>query len=130
MKILVTGAAGFIGYFVAQRLLDAGHEVIGLDNLNDYYDPGLKRDRLARLSLPYATFLSIFQLGFIALQPVYYRGPWVFIPNYIGVVSLGLALVQLWLFLRSPQRQSRASRNPHQTMGHSEVQPGLPLSRE
>lgn len=51
MKILVTGAAGFIGYFVAQRLLDAGHEVIGLDNLNDYYDPGLKRDRLARLRL-------------------------------------------------------------------------------
>jgi hypothetical protein len=87
-------------------------------------------ERLARLSLPYATFLSIFQLGFIALQPVYYRGPWVFIPNYIGVVSLGLALVQLWLFLRSPQRQSRASRNPDQTMGHSEVQPGLPLSRE
>lgn len=49
MKILVTGAAGFIGYFVARRLLEAGHEVVGLDNINDYYDPTLKRDRLAQL---------------------------------------------------------------------------------
>ena len=49
MKILVTGAAGFIGYFVARRLLDEGHDVIGLDNLNDYYDPSLKQARLAQL---------------------------------------------------------------------------------
>ena len=49
MKILVTGAAGFIGYYVARRLLERGDEVIGLDNLNDYYDVRLKRDRLAQL---------------------------------------------------------------------------------
>ncbi len=49
MKILVTGVAGFIGFFTAKRLLDQGHEVIGLDNLNDYYDPALKRARLAQL---------------------------------------------------------------------------------
>jgi nucleoside-diphosphate-sugar epimerase len=49
MKILVTGAAGFIGFFTARRLLDLGHEVVGLDNLNDYYDPALKRARLAQL---------------------------------------------------------------------------------
>ena len=49
MKILVTGAAGFIGMHVAERLLAAGHQVTGLDNLNDYYDPALKRARLARL---------------------------------------------------------------------------------
>lgn len=48
-KILVTGAAGFIGYHVAGRLLDAGAHVVGLDNLNDYYSVPLKRDRLARL---------------------------------------------------------------------------------
>jgi UDP-glucuronate 4-epimerase len=46
---LVTGAAGFIGSFVAQRLLERGDNVIGLDDLNDYYDPELKRARLARL---------------------------------------------------------------------------------
>ena len=43
MKFLVTGAAGFIGYHVAERLLTAGHQVVGIDNLNDYYDVGLKR---------------------------------------------------------------------------------------
>lgn len=49
MKVLVTGAAGFIGSFTAHRLLDRGDEVIGLDNLNDYYDVSLKRARLGRL---------------------------------------------------------------------------------
>jgi UDP-glucuronate 4-epimerase len=50
MKILVTGAAGFIGFNVASRLLARGDEVIGLDNLNDYYDPTLKAARLAHLA--------------------------------------------------------------------------------
>lgn len=49
MPILVTGAAGFIGSHVCHRLLDRGEEVIGIDNLNDYYDPALKQARLARL---------------------------------------------------------------------------------
>jgi UDP-glucuronate 4-epimerase len=48
-SVLVTGAAGFIGYHVAKRLLDAGHQVVGLDNLNPYYDPALKEARLAKL---------------------------------------------------------------------------------
>lgn len=49
MPMLVTGAAGFIGFHSAMRLLDAGREVVGLDNLNAYYDPQLKLDRLAEL---------------------------------------------------------------------------------
>ncbi len=49
MKILVTGAAGFIGFFVARKLLERGDIVVGLDNLNDYYDVTLKKARLARL---------------------------------------------------------------------------------
>jgi len=50
MKILVTGAAGFIGNALSMRLLERGDEVIGLDNLNDYYDVSLKQARLARIS--------------------------------------------------------------------------------
>ncbi|WP_111977436.1 NAD-dependent epimerase [Algibacillus agarilyticus] len=49
MKFLVTGAAGFIGNFVSEKLSDAGYDVVGLDNLNDYYDPNLKIARLKRL---------------------------------------------------------------------------------
>ena len=49
MKVLVTGAAGFIGYHVAERLLARGDEVVGVDNVNDYYDPRLKEARLERL---------------------------------------------------------------------------------
>ena len=49
MHILVTGAAGFIGYHLCDRLLAQGHTVVGLDNLNDYFDVQLKYDRLAQL---------------------------------------------------------------------------------
>ncbi|HEX8572091.1 MAG TPA: NAD-dependent epimerase/dehydratase family protein [Allosphingosinicella sp.] len=50
MKILVTGAAGFIGHHVSGRLLARGDEIVGIDNFNDYYSVALKRDRVARLS--------------------------------------------------------------------------------
>ena len=50
MKILVTGAAGFIGFHLTLALLDRGDEVVGIDNLNDYYDPALKRLRLDEIA--------------------------------------------------------------------------------
>ena len=53
--LLVTGAAGFIGFHVCRRLLREGREVVGIDSVNDYYDPALKRARLAEL-LPHASF--------------------------------------------------------------------------
>jgi len=58
MKVLVTGAAGFIGMHVAKALLERGDEVLGLDNLNDYYDPALKLARLEQLK-PYKGFCFI-----------------------------------------------------------------------
>ena len=59
MKYLVTGAAGFIGFHVTQRLLAAGHQVVGLDNLNDYYDVNLKTARLDLINThPNFTFMK------------------------------------------------------------------------
>ena len=55
MKILVTGSAGFIGFHLSKSLLIDGHEVLGIDNLNDYYDPNLKLARLEQLK-PYKNF--------------------------------------------------------------------------
>src|SRR5262245_35054847 len=60
MKILVTGAAGFIGMHCARRLLERGDEVLGIDNLSDYYDVELKRARIAQLT-PRAGFRFIQQ---------------------------------------------------------------------
>lgn len=60
MKVLVTGAAGFIGMHTSQRLLARGDEVVGVDNLNDYYDVQLKRDRLQQLNaLPGFRFMQL-----------------------------------------------------------------------
>ena len=49
MRVVVTGAAGFIGSHTAEALLAGGHEVVGIDNFNDYYDPRIKRRNLAAL---------------------------------------------------------------------------------
>src|SRR5437660_6153029 len=53
MAVLVTGAAGFIGSQTSRMLLERGDDVVGIDNLNDYYDPALKRARLDNLSRQY-----------------------------------------------------------------------------
>ena len=58
--MLITGVAGFIGYHLAKRLLEEGYDLIGLDNLNNYYDPQLKKDRLAQLiNYPNFEFIKI-----------------------------------------------------------------------
>jgi UDP-glucuronate 4-epimerase len=59
-KILVTGAAGFIGYHISKKLLSEGYTVIGIDNLNDYYDVGLKKNRLKELGIDNTSSSSIY----------------------------------------------------------------------
>lgn len=59
MKYLVTGAAGFIGSSVVQRLCEQGHDVVGIDNINDYYDIELKYSRLVRIEHELFTFLKL-----------------------------------------------------------------------
>lgn len=59
MKFLVTGAAGFIGFYVSKRLLAAGHQVVGIDNLNDYYDVNLKQARLDLLKHDNFSFIKL-----------------------------------------------------------------------
>ncbi len=56
MDVLITGVAGFIGFHVAQRLMNRGDGVVGIDNVNDYYSVGLKRDRLERLAREHNRF--------------------------------------------------------------------------
>ena len=64
MAVLVTGAAGFIGAATARALLDRGGEVVGIDNLNDYYDPMLKQSRLARLKQDFGDAFTFERVDF------------------------------------------------------------------
>jgi hypothetical protein len=57
-------------------------------------------DRLARLSLPFATFLTLFEIGYVLLQPQYYLGRWTIITDYVGVLSFALGGWMLWQYLR------------------------------
>ena len=84
MKILVTGAAGVIGMHVTERLLAAGHQVTGLDNLNDYYDPALKQARLARLrDLPGFAFQRLDLADGVGMRALFAAG------GFERVVHLG-----------------------------------------
>lgn len=64
MTTLITGAAGFIGFHLAGRLLARGEDVVGIDNLNDYYDPQLKRDRIADLAARHGQAFTFIECDF------------------------------------------------------------------
>ena len=72
MKVLLTGAAGFIGMHCAQRLLARGDDVVGVDNLNDYYPVQLKKDRLAQLKHPNFRFRQVDIADSQALEQVFH----------------------------------------------------------
>ena len=64
MTVLITGAAGFIGYHVARRLLERGEDVVGIDNVNDYYSVSLKRDRLEALRRDHGSAFTFVEVDF------------------------------------------------------------------
>ncbi len=64
MAIIVTGGAGFIGHHLAKRLLERGEQIVAIDNFNDYYDPQLKRDRVANLAARFGTAFVCLSVDF------------------------------------------------------------------
>ena len=70
-KLLITGVAGFIGYHLSSRLLKEGYEIYGIDNLNDYYDPGLKQARLAQLKVSNFKFQQLDLQNYDGLTKVF-----------------------------------------------------------
>jgi UDP-glucuronate 4-epimerase len=82
-RILVTGAAGFIGHALSQKLLARGDAVFGIDNLNDYYDPKLKHDRLATLTSSRFTFAKLDFSDSVALHAAMSNQP------FDSIVHLG-----------------------------------------
>ena len=71
MKILVTGVAGFIGFHTCLKLVNQGHNVYGIDNINDYYDPKLKFDRLIELGFDKFD-VEIFKIILKVLNSIHY----------------------------------------------------------
>ena len=71
MKILVTGTAGFIGFYLAKRLLEDGHEVVGLDSINDYYDVRLKYGRLRETGIEERNAQAWFPLAIAWLSSLF-----------------------------------------------------------
>ena len=84
MAVLVTGAAGFIGSETARALLERGEDVIGIDNLNDYYDPALKRARVVNLTSRFDTRFRFYQIDFAEAAALQELGP-----DFDRIVHLG-----------------------------------------
>ncbi len=102
MHVLVTGAAGFIGFHLSKRLIAEGHTVVGIDNLNDYYSVQLKRDRLAQLqALPGFTFEHTDLADDAALEAVFGRNTFSHVVNLAAQAGVRYSLVNPKSYVQS-----------------------------
>ena len=103
MNILVTGSAGFIGFHVSKRLINNGHNVIGVDNINNYYDTNLKKDRIKELNkFKLFHFLKVDITNFIKLKSIFKK-------NKIDVVINLAAEVGVRNSIESPEKHISAN---------------------
>lgn len=99
---LVTGAAGFIGFHLAKRLLEAGEPVVGVDNLNDYYDPALKNARLEQLTtFPHFTFHRLDVANREAMAELFARGGFRRVVHLAAQAGVRYSLVNPWAYLEA-----------------------------
>lgn len=102
MHILVTGAAGFIGYHFSLRLLAAGHSVVGLDNLNDYYSVQLKKDRLSQLEAHEKfRFVKIDLADAAALRDLFAKEGFSHVVNLAAQAGVRHSLLQPEVYIQS-----------------------------
>ena len=102
MHVLVTGAAGFIGFHLSKRLIAEGHTVVGIDNLNDYYSVQLKKDRLAQLqALPGFTFEHRDLADDAALEAVFGRNTFSHVVNLAAQAGVRYSLINPKSYVQS-----------------------------
>ncbi len=102
MRVLVTGVAGFIGYHLAQRLVKEGVEVIGIDNLNDYYDVNLKKARLAQLdSQPGFTFEFLELSDRLEVAKLFQNYTFDYVVNLAAQAGVRYSLQNPWVYIDS-----------------------------
>ena len=102
MKILVTGAAGFIGVHVAKRLLERGNEVVGIDNLSDYYDVKLKEERLKQLApFPAFQFLKLDMADRAAMEALFASGKFQRVVNLAAQPGVRYSLINPHAYINS-----------------------------
>lgn len=102
MQVLITGVAGFIGYHLAQRLLNEGVQVYGIDNLNDYYDVSLKQDRLAQLKAkPGFTFQLLDLTDTSGIAHLFQTQPFEYVVNLAAQAGVRYSLTNPLAYVNS-----------------------------